>query len=35
MTEVDLSDDQECERVLASCKKKWVDYIARKETKDE
>ena len=33
MTEVDLSDDQECERVLASCKKKWVDYIARKESK--
>ena len=25
----------ESERIINSCKKKWLDYIARKETKDE
>ena len=28
-------DVQESERIINSCKKKWLDYIARKETKDE
>ena len=27
--------EQESERIIDSCKKKWLDYIARKETKDE
>jgi len=28
-------DVQESERIINFCKKKWLDYIARKETKDE
>ena len=27
--------EQESERIIDSCKKKWLGYIARKETKDE
>ena len=28
-------DEQESERIIDSCKKKWLGYISRKETKDE
>ena len=28
-------DEQESDRIIDSCKKKWLGYIARKETKDE